>query len=110
MQGANALQVFLAGRPDEGERNGTERHVEQSTSLGRDNVVFALGKRRRDDLDLPLVEADALVELARARLPRGPVGQADFCRAGFLEHVDDAGALRIRDRLGGEHDGAIGLA
>src|SRR6218665_1173957 len=95
MQGADALQIFLAGCPDKRKRDGPERHVEESAALGRDDVVFALWKRRRDDLDLPFVEADALIELSRAGLAGSSIRQADFCRAGFLQYVDDARALRI---------------
>ena len=106
----DVFEVLLAGRPGKGERDRSERHVEQAPPFGRCDVIFALRDRGRDNLDLAVVEADALIEFAGAGLARRAIWQADFCRAAFLQDIDDAGLFGIRDRLGGEHHGAIGLA
>ncbi len=60
---------------------------------GDNDVIVSLGDRGRDDLDLPLVEADALVEFARARSRAAPFGRKILVRAGFLQHVDNPGPL-----------------
>ena len=110
LQFMDAFEIVLAGSADEGQRHGTERHVEESASFRRDDVIFALGNGGRDNLDLALVEADPLVEFARPALARSAVGQTDLRRAGFLQHVDDAGSLSVGDRLRGQHHGAVCLA
>src|SRR5438105_1277534 len=87
----DAFEIVPSGRADEGERDRTQRHLEQTPAGGRGDVIFALRDRVRDDLDLALVEAEAFIELARSWFARRSVRQADLRRAGFLQHVDNAG-------------------
>ncbi len=53
---AMRLKSSLPDAPDEAERQRPERHIEQPSAFRSDDVVFALGNRVRDDLDLPLVD------------------------------------------------------
>src|SRR5581483_1696600 len=69
------------GRAAERERDRPEPKLEQPVAAPGLEVIIALGRRPRDQLDLPLVEAEALIGGARLRLDRAVVGQEDALRA-----------------------------
>ena len=70
-------------------------------------------RRVLEKADLRVVEADQRVEVARPGDLLGPafvglfIRQQNLGRAGFQKHVENIGAHRVRQALGGEHDGAV---
>ena len=77
-QGEDGIDPALAGGiggPAERKRDRPEPQFEQAGSARRLQIIMALGGRPADKLDLPLVEAEALVGGAAVRLERAVVGQ-----------------------------------
>ena len=107
--GATVDQALVVGRPcrRQGERNRPESELELPVAARRLRVVIALRCGTGDDLDLALVEAEALVDGGGLRLDGAIVGQEDARRAAFEQRRGDRRALDVGQRLGGEHDSDI---
>ena len=60
---------------------------------------------RLEDLDLPVVEAEAAIDRSDLRLERALVRQKDPRRAALDDRRRDGAAVDIGERLGGEDDG-----
>ena len=58
---------FLRSRADEGQRDGTERELEESAPQWVKDSSSAAWERRRDDVDLPIGQSEVSVELPRRR-------------------------------------------
>ncbi len=102
--------VLRCGCACEGERGRPQVEVEQAIAKARLVVVVLLGLRGGDDLDLPAVEAEALIDRANLRLGRLRVGQENPNGAAFDDGRRDAGVLNVRQALRGEDDTDIALA
>ena len=72
------------GSTAERQRDGAKPQFEQSIAAPRLQVVMAFGRRLRDQFDLPVVEAEALVGGARLRFDRPVVGQESAARRTVL--------------------------
>ncbi len=75
--------VLRCGCAGKGERSRPQVEVEQAVSQARLVVVVLLGLRGGDDLDLPAVEAEALVDRANLWLGGLRVREKDPARAAF---------------------------
>lgn len=102
--------VLRRGSAREGQRRQSQVEVEQAVAEAGLVVVVALGLRGGDDLDLPPVEAEALVDRANLRLGRLRVRQEDAACAAFDDRGRDARILDVRKRLRGEDDADVLLA
>ncbi len=58
-----------------------------------------LGCSSRDQLDLPVVEAEARIDVMALRLDRAIVGQQDALRAAFNDGWRDRGAGNVGEAL-----------
>src|SRR3546814_13104587 len=94
----------------ERERDGAEPELEKPVAAPRLQVVVALRGGAGDQLDLPLVEAEALIGGPRLWLDRPVVGQEDALRAALDDGRRDGAAGDIGERLRGEDDGDVLLA
>ena len=109
----NAVDLALlgrAGRGGEGQRHRPQVEVEQAVAQARLVVVITLGRGLGDDLDLSVVEAEALVDVADLRFARQRVGQEDAAGAALDDCRSDAGILDVGQRLCGEDDADVLLA
>ena len=102
--------VGLGGGGGEGERHFGEAELEQPVAAARLAVVVALGRRAAQDLDLPVVQAEAAVDRGDLRLERPLVGQEQPGRAALDDGRRDGAAVDVGQRLGGEDDGRVLLA
>ena len=89
----------------EGERDGAEAELEQAVAAPGLAVVVALRCRAGDDLDLPVVEAEAAIDGGDLRLDRALVRKEDARRAALDDGWRDIAPVDVRQRLGGEDDG-----
>ena len=113
MFGEHALDhglIGLRGGGGEGERDLAKAEFEQAIAAPRLAVIVALGRRAREDLDLPVVEAEAPIDRGDLRLDRALVRQEQPRRAALDDGGRDRGAVDIGERLGGEDDGGVLLA
>ena len=113
MLGEHAIddRVIGLGRGGaEGERDRTEAQFEQAVAAAGLAVVVALGRGARDDLDLPVVQAEPPIDRGDLRLDRALVGKEDACRAALDDRWRDRAAIDVGERLGGEDDGGVLLA
>src|SRR3546814_20019888 len=85
----------------------SDLQLEQPVAAAGLQVVVALGLRRGDQLDLPRVEAEALIGLPALRLEGAVVGQEDALRTGLDQCRGDAAARDVGERLGREDDGDV---
>ena len=83
-----------------GERDRAQSELEEPVAAAGLQVVVPLGRGPGDELDLPVVEAEALIDRARLGLDRAVVGQEDALRAA----LDDGRC----DRAAGDVGQAIG--
>src|SRR3546814_19428977 len=103
---ADCIEVAALRGGREGERNRPETEVEQSVAERRLAVIVALGRSARDDLDLAIIESEALIDAGDLRLERALVGEEQPRRAAL-----DAGGryrltLHVSARLRcGDHPG-----
>src|SRR3546814_11454910 len=99
---ADCIEVAALRGGREGERNRPETEVEQSVAERRLAVIVALGRSARDDLDLAIIESEALIDAGDLRLERALVGAEQPRRAA----LDDGGrgrlALDVRGVSGSE--------
>lgn len=102
--------VLRCGCAREGERGRPRVEVEQAIAEARLVVVVALGLRGGDDLDLPAVEAKALVDHANLRLGRLRVRQENPTGAALDDRGRDGRVLDVRQALRGEDDADVFLA
>mgnify|MGYP001488885894 CR=1 FL=1 len=70
-------------------------------------VVVALGLRGGDDLDLPAVEPETLIDRANLRLGRLRVRQEDAACAALDDGRRDRRTVDIAKALGGENDRGV---
>src|SRR3546814_18500703 len=87
----------------------SDLQLEQPVAAAGLQVVVALGLRRGDQLDLPRVEAVALIGLPALRLEGAVVGQEDWLRTGLDTCRGDAAARDVGRRLGSEDDATVRL-
>src|SRR3546814_20646854 len=82
LQEQEGNERLIGGRRNaaEVERDWTGTQLEQPVTAAGLQVVVALGLRRGDQLDLPRVEAEALIGLPALRLEGAVVGQEDALR------------------------------
>ena len=106
----NGALVLRRGSAREGQRRRPQVEVEHAVAEAGLVVVVALGLRGGDDLDLPAVEAEALVDRPDLRLGRLRVRQEDAARAAFDDGRRDARILNVRERLRSEDDADVLLA
>ena len=104
------LLIGLRGRRAERERDRTEAEFEQAIAAPRLAVVVALRRRPRDDLDLPVVQAEAAIDGGDLRLDRAFIRQEQSRRAALDDRRRDRARFDIGERLGGEDDGGVLLA
>ena len=109
-ESGNRFLIGLRGRGAERERKGTEAKFEQAIAAPRLAVIVALWRRPRDDLDLPVVEAEAAIDRDDLRLDRAFIGQKHPRRAALDDRRRDGARFDIGERLGGEDDGGVLLA
>ena len=69
-----------------------------------------MGVARREDLDLPIVEAEAAIDRGDLRLERPLVRQEQPRRAALDDRGRDGAAVDVGERLRGEDDGGVLLA
>ena len=67
--------IGLGGRGAEGERDLAKAELEQPVAAARLAVIVALRDGAREDLDLPVVEAEAAIDRRDLRLDRALVRQ-----------------------------------
>ena len=67
--------VGLGGRGGEGERDLGQAELEHAIAAARLAVVFALRRRRAQDLYLPIVETETAVDPGDLRLERALIRQ-----------------------------------
>ena len=102
--------VGLGRRRAEGERYIREPEFEEPVAPAGLAIVIPLRDRLRQDVDLPGVQAEAVVDRGDLRLQRALVRQEDPCRAGFDDGRGDRAAIDIGERLGREDDARVLLA
>ena len=73
-------------------------------------VIVALRRGPRDDLDLPVVQAEAAIDGGDLRLDRPFVRQEEPGRAALDDGRRNRRCVDIGERLGGEDDGGVLLA
>ncbi len=109
-QFTDARDVGFAAGPDEGQFGAGQAEVEQAAPVRVHDVVLALRGGKGQNLDLPGVETDGLIQRFDVLGLGLGVGQKDLGRAGLEDHVGNARARQVGQRLGGEHDCRVGLA
>src|SRR3546814_6354374 len=98
------------GSAAEGERDAAKAKVEQPIAALGLEVIVALRRRPRDELDLPVVEPEPFVGGALLRLDRAVVRQKDALRAALDDGGRDAAFGDVGEALGGEHHRYVLLA
>lgn len=86
----------------ESEGDGPEIEVEETVAAARLEIIIALGSAARDQLDLPLVEAEASISGARLRFGGAVVGKEDALRAALDDRRRDAASGDVGEALGRE--------
>jgi hypothetical protein len=94
----------------EGQRHRPQAQVEDPVAKPGLVVVVAFGLRGGDNLDLPAVETEALVDAPDLWLGSLRVGQEDAARATLHDGGRDAGVLDVGERLRGEDHRHVLLA
>ena len=93
MFGEHALDrglVGLGGRGAEGERDLAKTQLEQPVAAARLAIIVALRRGARENLDLPVVEAEAAIDRGDLRLDRALVRQEQPRLAAFDDRRRDA--------------------
>ena len=109
-QGVDARLHGGIGRAAQGEGDRTEAELEQAVAALRLQVIVPLGGGSANELDLPLVEPEALVRRAALRIERAVVRQKDALRAAFDDGRRDRAAGDVGEALRREQDRDILLA
>ena len=102
-------QPLIVGRAGaaEGQGDRTEGEREEAVSSWAHHVVVALGCGRGEQIDLALVQAEALIEGLHHRLMGALVGQKNLLRAAVDQRRGNGALLDIREALGGKEDADI---
>ena len=87
-----------------------EAQLEQAIAAARLAVIVALRRGAAEDLDLPVVEAEAAIDRRDLRFERALVGQEEPRRAALDDRRRDRAAVDVGERLGGEDDAGVLLA
>jgi len=98
------------GGAAQGQRQRPQAKLEQAVAAPGLEVVLAFGRRLGDQVDLPRIEPEALIDRAGLRLDRALVGQEDALRAAFDDGRRDGAVGDVGQRLGREDDGDVLLA
>ena len=92
--------VGLRGGGGEGERDLGEAELEQAVAAARLAVIVALRRRAAEDLDLPVVQAEAAIDRGDLRLERPLIRQEEPGRAALDDRRRDWRCRRCRRATG----------
>ena len=106
----SALRGGIRGAAQARARSRPSARSNSRLPRARLEVIIALGRRPRDQLDLALVEPEPLIGRARLRLDRAVVGKEDALRAAFDDRRARCCCGDVGERLGREDDRDILLA
>src|SRR3546814_8864157 len=104
---ADCIEVAALRGGREGERNRPETEVEQSVAERRLAVIVALGRSARDDLDLAIIESEALIDAGDLRPERALVGEEQPRRAALDDGGRDRWALDVGEALRCEDEAGV---
>src|SRR5208337_5194197 len=94
--------VGLRGGGGEGERDLGEAELEQAVAAPRLPVIVALRDAAAQDLDLPVVEAEAAIDGGDLRFEGALIRQEEPRRATLDDRGRDGRTIDVGERLGGE--------
>src|SRR3546814_774207 len=103
------LRRGIGGRA-ECARDRTEPQFEQAVPARRLEVILALGRCPRDQLDLSVIEAELLVDAPRLRLDGAVIWEQDSLRAALNDSRRDQRLGDVGEALRGEHHRDVLLA
>ncbi len=83
----------------EGQTDVAKAQLEQPIATPRLTVVVALGRGSREDLDLPVIEAEATIDSRDLRLDSSLVRQQESRRAAFDDSRRDGAAVDVAEAL-----------
>jgi len=101
---ADARLILRRAGGAEGQRQFTQAKLKEPVAFPALVVVILFGNRLLENLQLPLVEAQGFVDLARPLLHGVAVGQKDARWTVFYDGRGDGAVRNVRETLRGEDD------
>ena len=99
--------IGLGGGGAERQRHFAQSQFEEPVTAPRLAVVVALGRGARENLDLPVVEAEAAVDRGDLWFDRALVRKQQPCLAALDDRGRDRRTVDVGERLRGEDDGSV---